>query len=191
MESEIAAKIEIWKTTVETQQHFNDLQLRLRSFLITLFLAVLTAAAYALKEHIIIRLWIFAISLSGLVCVFGAVMVAAFYVMDWGYHQLLMGAVGYGEDIEDSLKDLFPGDGLTHAISKSSKATKLLWLKTHSHLRLNLFYAVLFGVMVLAAVGSHLVSTASVGARPTKPDQRTSRSSRPTASATVALTAIS
>jgi hypothetical protein len=36
--------VELWKTTVGTQQHFNTLQLQLRNFALTLYLAVLAAA---------------------------------------------------------------------------------------------------------------------------------------------------
>jgi hypothetical protein len=163
METEIAQKIEIWKTTVETQQHFNGLQLQLRSFLITLFLAVLTAAAYALKERMMIQIGTFSTSLSAVVCGFGALMILAFYSMDWGYHQLLLGAVNYGEQIEEALKDAVPGVGLTHAISESSKKKKFLFFfPTSSHTRLRGFYGLLMITMIAASLAGHFAATTSV-----------------------------
>ena len=170
MEPEVAHKIEIWKTTVATQQHFNGLQLQLRSFLITLFLAVLTAAAYAFKERMMIQIGTFSTSLSSVVCVFGALMILAFYSMDWGYHQLLLGAVKYGEQIEKELKGVFSGVGLTHAISESSKKKKFLFFfPTSSHTRLRGFYGLLAITMIAASLGAHYAATTSVvsGAMPT------------------------
>jgi len=46
----------MWKTTVVVQQHFNDLELRIRNFAVTLLVTVIGAAALALKEHYVIKL---------------------------------------------------------------------------------------------------------------------------------------
>lgn len=42
--------LDTWKQTVQVQQHFNDLELRIRNFAITLLLASLGAAGIAMKE---------------------------------------------------------------------------------------------------------------------------------------------
>lgn len=153
------AQIELWKTTIQTQQHFNDIQLRLRSFFITLYVAILTAAAYVIKEHANGPLGNWPISLASAILVLGLIMVAAFCYTDWGYHQLLIGAVKHGHALEDALGEVVPDGGLTHAISKSSKESKFLGLiSTHSHSRLYWFYGSLFVVMALVAVAVNFVS---------------------------------
>jgi hypothetical protein len=108
--------IEAWKATVETQRHFNDVAMKLRSFALTLVAAILTAEGlvgagpFALGAALIT--WI------------------AFYVLDrWYYHYLLIGAVLHGQDLEKRAVELgmsLPAAvdsggsllGLTHRISK-------------------------------------------------------------------------
>jgi hypothetical protein len=161
----LEALIEDWKTTVQTQQHFNDLQLRLRSFFITLYAAVLTAAAYALKEHATVPFGPWSITLATIICGFGLIMIVAFYYTDWGYHQLLKGAVAHGTVAEAALKEKLPSAGLTAAISKSSKESKFLgFIKTKSDARLNWFYGSLFFVMLVAALSASWITMSSSGA---------------------------
>jgi phosphoglycolate phosphatase-like HAD superfamily hydrolase len=44
--------VESWKQTVEVQQHFNDLELRIRNFAITILFASVGGAGFAAKEHL-------------------------------------------------------------------------------------------------------------------------------------------
>lgn len=43
-----------WRQTVEVQQHFNDLELRLRNLALTVLTAILGGAAYAFSQHMTI-----------------------------------------------------------------------------------------------------------------------------------------
>lgn len=43
-------KLTVWKTAIETQMHFNDLLIRMRTTVISIILAVFGAAAIALKD---------------------------------------------------------------------------------------------------------------------------------------------
>jgi hypothetical protein len=56
-------RIEIWKTIVDTQQHFNTLQVQLRNFSLTLLTAVFTVIGFAIKEPLQnvspLRAWLF------------------------------------------------------------------------------------------------------------------------------------
>src|SRR5262249_1656100 len=107
--SELAAQaLECWKTTVAVQQHFNTLQLQLRKFGLTLYLAVLATAGLAIKEHSQITIRGYTTSAAVLACMAGAILVLGFYYMDWGYHRLLKGAVDHGMTIEESLKERLP-----------------------------------------------------------------------------------
>ncbi len=138
--------IRAWEKTVEVQQHFNDLSLRVRNFAITVVTAVLGGAALAFKEVPHLAPWILG---AGVIAWLG------FFVMDalW-YHRLLLGAVAHGEDIEDKLAAAgLDGFGLAHAI-RAKSAVRIGKLTLHSVGRVNLFYVgglVLFGILGLAA----------------------------------------
>lgn len=132
--------------TVDVQQHFNDLSLRVRAFAITVITAVLGGAALAFKEVPHLAPWILG---AGVIAWLG------FFVMDalW-YHRLLLGAVAHGEEVEDKLAAAsVAGFGLTHGI-RAKSAVKIGKLTFRSVGRLNLFYLgglLLFGMLGLAA----------------------------------------
>jgi hypothetical protein len=116
-----ALLIELWKQTITVQQHFNDLQLRIRNFAITVFGAVIGATAFALKENLQLSLGGYTASLATMILLGGALSWLAFYFMDrlW-YHMLLVGSVKHGMALERELRPHFPNALLTHAIGKNS-----------------------------------------------------------------------
>lgn len=157
--------IDLWKKTVDVQQHFNDLELRIRSIAVALVGVVMGAAAVALREG---NPWVAAaILFAGLVCWL------AFYLMDavW-YHKLLRGAVQHGMDLEDAIRAELPGypiRGLTAEIGAWSAVEfdperwyqrLLVWLfvtpklgkdkKLHTDGKMLAYYQ-LFGWMLLGA----------------------------------------
>ncbi len=75
--------MDAWKTAVSVQQHFNDLELRIRNFAITFTTAVLGLAGLALKE-------LSSSPLPVALLFIGALGWGAFYFMDrWWYHRFL------------------------------------------------------------------------------------------------------
>jgi hypothetical protein len=54
--------LEVWKTTIDVQKHFNELEMRIRSVAITVLAAFLAAAGYSMKEKL--RLNIFGADMS-------------------------------------------------------------------------------------------------------------------------------
>ncbi len=94
--------IDIWKTSLEVQQHFNDLELQIRNFAVTLLVAVLGATAFALKEHYAISIFGSTFSLAVAICLAGVPGLLGFYFMDrhW-YHRLLIGSVKQAISIEN------------------------------------------------------------------------------------------
>ena len=104
-----AGQIEIWKKIVDVQQHFNDLELRIRNFRTWRSYRRISLAfgGYAIKDAGIINAFGLEVSIAGLV-VFSAIFpLFAFYFMDrlW-YHRLLDGAVTAGIEAESALKEL-------------------------------------------------------------------------------------
>lgn len=102
-----AGQIEIWKKIVDVQQHFNDLELRIRNFALIVTGAFLGLGGYAIKDGGIINAFGSEVSMAGLIVVSAIFPLLAFYFMDrlW-YHRLLDGSVQAGIEAETALKDL-------------------------------------------------------------------------------------
>jgi hypothetical protein len=155
--------VEGWKKTVDVQQHFNDLELRVRNYAITFAAAVLGLVGWALKEGADSFLP------AGLLAI-GTLGWVAFYLMDrhW-YHRFLDGAVAHGQSIEEWLcmatgtKVFSLATGIKQASGiPLAKQPKGLWpwlvglfvteRKLRSHHRINLFYwgfALAFAVLTV------------------------------------------
>ena len=142
----VAHVVEAWKKTVEVQQHFNEIEMKIRNYAITVLVAVLGAVAFAVKEGLP--------ALAGVFLCFGAVGVLLFFFMDlaW-YHRLLMGAVRHGVKIEQDHANDLPELGLTTAIGRASplKAGKY---EIHSTQKLVGFYV---GLVLAMVIGGGLV----------------------------------
>jgi hypothetical protein len=134
-----SAVVEVWKKVVEVQQHFNDLELRIRNYALTVLGGLFAVIGFAIKEHV--NGW-------GLVGILVATLVLlyAFYFMDrhW-YHRLLLGSVSHGSFIENRYRRTFPEIGLTTAIGNISGEVKVWWWPQvlHSDRRAFLFYAII------------------------------------------------
>jgi len=87
--------IDVWKTIVEVQQHFNDISMRIRSMFVTILLALFASIGFLLDKNLSLRVSSFTIRFSTLIPLFGIVGTYLFYFIDryWWYHRLLIGAV--------------------------------------------------------------------------------------------------
>lgn len=113
--------VEVWKKTVDVQQHFNDLELRIRNFALTLLVGVLGGTALALKEgRVPVNVGGFQMSLASALMLAGFVGWTGFWLLDrhW-YHRLLVGAVAHGKKIEEAWGETLPV-GLTKTIEENS-----------------------------------------------------------------------
>jgi hypothetical protein len=151
----ISRSLEAWKVTVAVQQHFNDIEMRVRNFALTLLVAVIGASAITIQNGSEVVLFNFRTSLAVWLLLGGIVAWLAFYFVDqvW-YHRLLLGAVVQGGELERLLKQDVPGIGLTGAIGRASPA-KVLGFTLHSKDKMRVFY---FGIalMLLAfALAAH------------------------------------
>lgn len=148
-----AGQIEIWKKIVDVQQHFNDLELRIRNFALVVTGAFLGLGGYAIKDGGIINAFGFKVSIAALVVLSAILPLFAFYFMDrlW-YHRLLDGAVTAGIEAESALKDLGYKVDLGSKISERSPFT--LWLikkKIHSKTKMDMFYLLLVAALLIVA----------------------------------------
>lgn len=152
--ADLDRQVDVWKTVIAVQQHFNDIELKIRGLALTVLTAVLGATGLAVKDGTSIRVGGATVHLAAMLLAAGALVWLAFYFVDqvW-YHRLLMGAVRQGEAIEDQLAPCVPGIGLTHRISKESGYS--FWFfgqrVLHSKHKLKLFYYSVLGVLILLA----------------------------------------
>ena len=144
-------KIEIWKTIVDVQKHFNELEMRIRNVAVTVLAAFLAAAGYTMKENLHVGLWIGDVSLTSLVLMGGALVWLAFYGMDrFWYHQLLIGAVKQGLVAEDALAADYPQIRLTKTIGDESPTSLRGW-EIHSSRKIDIFYLLIAGLLTIGA----------------------------------------
>ena len=117
--------LELWKKTIDVQQHFNDLELRIRNFALVVVGSLLALGGYAVREAITLSIFGFIISAAGLIIWSSLIPLAAFYFMDrWWYHRLLKGAVAAGIPLENKLQEL----GYPAALGKEiSAASPFVW----------------------------------------------------------------
>jgi hypothetical protein len=169
-QEKIPLAVDAWKLTVQVQQHFNDLQLRIRNFAVTFIGAVLGLAGLALKEdpQSYLAAW-----LNGI----GFLAVLAFWFMDrhW-YHRYLQASVRHGSDVETFLNEatgtlvfgLTKEITLGSAIVVDSDAAEgepwptrcLRWVgrrmgvkEIRSRHRIDAFYGLVAAIMILCAFG--------------------------------------
>jgi hypothetical protein len=147
---------------IDVQQHFNDIEMKIRNAAITVMAALLGATGFALKEHLVVSILTIHFPIATLLLMTALLSWWAFYFMDrhW-YHRLLMGAVKHGEKIENSFKGIIPEIDLTNSISAASPA-KILCFEIHSTRKMQIFYGtvafciVIFGIISLFIIDKPL-----------------------------------
>lgn len=147
-EKKVEIQIDIWKQVISTQEHFNELEMKLRNFAILILSAFIGAAGVSLKENILVL----GINISSIIIWGGALVWFTFYLADrFWYHPLLKGAVAQGVYIEKELKDVLPAIQLTSEIGKSSPV-KLFNINIRSHHKIDIFYGLIFTAIFLIGV---------------------------------------
>jgi hypothetical protein len=156
--------IEIWKKVIDVQQHFNDIGLRIRNYVLTLFTATIAGIGLLAREKIVITIYSISIPAPSLLAFAGIAVLFSFYYMDkYWYHRLLIGAVKQGSLIEELHKDKIKELGLTTAIGKSSPHKIAIFNKTffeyvivkevHSNSKFRIFYVFLFLALLGIGIG--------------------------------------
>ncbi|ARJ07557.1 hypothetical protein GCM10010988_39040 [Cnuibacter physcomitrellae] len=152
-EFDVATSIDIWKTIVGVQQHFNDIGWRIRSLAITALTFALGATffGYLNAKSVNVGTWTF--NPSVFVPVLGLSIWALFWFADgiW-YHRLLRGAQKAAGPIEDALKAHGIDAGLSTAITEASHE-KWFGREMNSTRKLNIFYGSGTGILLLVALG--------------------------------------
>ena len=127
--------LEAWKKVVQTQEHFNEICMKVRTLYATVLAAILSLYGVYLKDSkdhgIEISGFYFDPVLVVLVAVFISTTLFYFVDKEW-YHRLLLGAVNQGAAIEKRWEEILPEIQLGSKISENSPvdlsgSPKLAW----------------------------------------------------------------
>ncbi len=158
--------LDLWKKSVDVQQHFNDIEFRIRGLALTVATFALGAGAVAAKDAAAIG----PVSLGAAISVLGLFLWQAFYFVDrYWYHPLLKAAVAHGTKFEQELSSELESAGMTDAITKASpvkpqgfftffvpRTKRRLRKPLHSDDKIAVFYRIGTFVFIIAAIGLEL-----------------------------------
>lgn len=113
--------IEIWKTVINVQMHFNDISMRIRSMFVTILLALLASIGFVLDKDLTVNLGSASLEFATVLPIFGILGTYLFYFIDrYWYHRLLTGSVKHGLKIEAKYSSRLSELGLTNTIGAES-----------------------------------------------------------------------
>ncbi len=177
--------IEVWKTIVQVQQHFNDIGMRIRSMFVTILLALFASVGFLYDKNVQIEIWGFEIKFAILVPLFGIFGAYLFYFIDrYWYHRLLVESVKHAIDIEKKYKREMPELSLSEAIGAESPYEPrgpVRWLacllvsddrfrktrRLHSDGKIELFYKSVMLVLLLTTLTLAFFGNSAVGKKTT------------------------
>ncbi|NTF32783.1 HAD family hydrolase [Rhizobium skierniewicense] len=143
--------IDIWKKVVDVQQHFNQLEMQIRNYALTVTGAIMAAAGITFRDGLSVNFLGAEISLSIGIAGVALTIWAGFWFMDrhW-YHRLLKGAVDHATTIEEKFGKSIPEITLGSRISANSPVY-VLSFKLGSNGKINLFYGL--GALIILLFG--------------------------------------
>lgn len=99
--------LEEWKTVIQTQMHFNDMIMKMRTTGVSIVLAVFGASAYSLQyDELILTICNYSFHASVLVIAFGLGMLVGVFGLDYFYYyKMLIGAVKRGYEIDKAYRN--------------------------------------------------------------------------------------
>ncbi|MGH6727890.1 MAG: hypothetical protein ACREB8_15310 [Pseudolabrys sp.] len=168
--------VELWKTAIEVEQHFNTIEMTVRNIFATIVIALIAGVGYSLKENIELA---HSISFAPLVCLAAIFITALFYFVDrYWYHPLLVGSVIEATRLEEEISKISDVSiKLSKQISDKSPVRLPKWLepialkfimekrfqenrKLHSDGKIELFYKSIMIMFATLAVITLVTSVA-------------------------------
>ena len=160
--------IAVWEKTVDVQQHFNDIELKIRNFAITILIAAIGAAGFALELKLEFRIRGIKVPLASVLMFAGVLGIGLMWFMDrlW-YHRLLYGAVEHACSIEQRHIHQLPEIGLSQKI-KDVSPVKIWGWNLHSTGKLDLFYFIIVMILIGGAIVTFFCKSDSSQQSPAK-----------------------
>lgn len=170
--------LEAWKKVVQTQEHFNEICMKVRTLYATVMAALISVYGLLSKQpSAAVDDTIFRVDPILPISIAGVLVTALFYFTDrYWYHNLLLGAVDQGREIEERWKTAIPDISMGSKISDRSpidlsQRPLLRWVagwavsdtrlktdhKIHSDAKIEIFYKPLLYLTVAIAMGSFLL----------------------------------
>lgn len=145
--------LEEWKVVIQTQMHFNEMLMQMRTAGVSIVLAVFGAAAYSLQyDKLFLTISTYRFHASVLIIVFGLGMLVGVFCLDYFYYyKMLLGAVKRGYEIDEAFKEKLV-DGykifgmstmIRDSIGRPSRSKYFVWI----------FYGLVFVLGALFIVG--------------------------------------
>lgn len=145
--------IKTWEKTIDVQQHFNDIELKIRNFALTAYTFLIGGVGYLEKEELSFCIGNFIIPYASILTLFGIVIILAFFFMDkYWYHRLLQGAVKHAILIETKWSRHIPEIRLTSNIRDESPIKVFRKKEIHSKHKIPIFYCSLIITLFLLAI---------------------------------------
>lgn len=121
--------IEIWKAVVGVQQHFNEIEMKVRGLFITIVVAIAAAQGFLIEKKLSVSIGRSTILYANVMPWLGILATYLFYFVDrhW-YHRLLMGSILHGGSIEQKYANEIPELALGAKISEQSPVELKNWL---------------------------------------------------------------
>lgn len=143
-------KVDVWKTIIDVQKHFNDLEMKVRNFGILILSAFIGAIGVSFNSNSSLVIFGGSYSVAGMLAIGAAIVWLLFYFVDvYWYHPLLLGAVKKGLDIEKELVVDIVNIDLTKTIGENSPRDILFFKNVHSTTKAKIFY---FGVLAVLLI---------------------------------------
>ncbi len=101
--------MEEYKTVINTQMHFNDMLMRMRTIVFSIVIAIFGGAAALIGQYPnqFISINNFPIHIAALVVFFGLMLLVAIFIMDFYYYsKMLIGAVRRGYEFDKFFKKI-------------------------------------------------------------------------------------
>jgi uncharacterized membrane protein YwzB len=145
--------LEEWKVVIQTQMHFNEMLMQMRTAGVTIVLAVFGAAAYSLQyDKLFLMFSTYRFHAAVLIITFGLGMLIGVFCLDYFYYyKMLLGAVKRGYEIDEAFKnrsiDGYKVFGMTtmirDSVGKPERSKYFVWL----------FYGLVFLLGILFIIG--------------------------------------
>lgn len=146
--------VDVWKKVVDVQQHFNDLEMKVRNFGLLIISAFISAIGVSLKSQYSAVVFGYDVPVAAfLSCGALVVWLLVFFVDVYWYHPLLIGSVKKGLDIEKQLSEQLPNINLTHTIGSESSIDIGPFKKVRSTRKAKIFYLGIAAVLAAMSVG--------------------------------------
>lgn len=151
---ELKLKVDVWKTVVDVQKHFNELEMKVRNFGVLILSAFIGAIGVSFNSSSSLIVLGNSFSVASMLAFGAAIVWMLFYFVDvYWYHPLLLGAVKKGLALEQEIAVDLVNIDLTKTIGDNSPRDILFLKGVHSTTKAKIFYFGVLFVLLLSGFG--------------------------------------